>query len=352
MIKKIRKEFKIVLFAIALTLGICGMVYAFNSDRLAFVGRYPTSPLSSLSAVSGVPGNQCTICHGPSAPPLNTYGQAYFNAGMGVAALQAIEPSDSDGDTFSNKTEIDAGSFPGNAASVPPPLPDAEAPTVISFIIPATSSSLTVPITTFTATDNVAVTGLLITESPNTPAASGPPWTPTAPANFIFTTPGQKTLFAWAKDAANNVSTSRSQTVTITLPASDTIPPIVTSFVIPATSVSLTVPISAFTAADNVGGSGVNGFMVAESSTPPLAGNAGWSATPPANFTFATGGAKTLFAWARDAANNVSTGLVSASVTITLPQTVTFQDVSPTHFAFNHVEAMAAAGITGGSRHT
>jgi hypothetical protein len=56
----------------------------------------------------------------------------------------------------------------------------------------------------------------------------------------------------------------------------------------------------------------------------------------------------TLFAWARDAANNVSTGLVSDSVTITLPQTGTFPDVPPTHFAFNHVEAIVAIGITKG----
>ena len=45
---------------------------------------------------------------------------------------------------------------------------------------------------------------------------------------------------------------------------------------------------------------------------------AGWSAGPPASYTVASTGSKALYAWAKDAAGNVSTSR-SASVTITLP---------------------------------
>ena len=95
---------------------------------------------------------------------------------------------------------------------------------------------------------------------------------------------------------AGNVSTSRSASVTITLP--DTTVPTVTGFTIPATASSLVVSISTFTATDTVG---VTGYMVTESATAPVASATGWSGTVPTSYSFTTAGAKTLYAWAKDA---------------------------------------------------
>ena len=97
-------------------------------------------------------------------------------------------------------------------------------------------------------------------------------------------------------------------------PPSDTTPPTVTAFSIPSTASTLLVPITTFTATDNVG---VTGYLVTESSSKPTSATAGWSALPPTSYTFASAGSKTLYAWAEDAAGNVSASL-SASVTITL----------------------------------
>ena len=119
---------------------------------------------------------------------------------------------------------------------------DTTPPTVTAFTIPATATTLTVPITSFTATDNVGVTGYLVTESSSAPQATASGWSATAPTSYAFTTAGSKTLYAWAKDAAGNVSASKSATVTITL--SDTTKPTVTAFTIPATATTLTVPIT------------------------------------------------------------------------------------------------------------
>ncbi len=94
---------------------------------------------------------------------------------------------------------------------------DRQAPTVTVFTIPATYDSLTVPITAFGATDNVAVTGYMVTQSSGTPSSTAQGWRQTAPSSFTFSAAGTKTLYAWAKDAAGNVSTSKSATVTITL---------------------------------------------------------------------------------------------------------------------------------------
>jgi hypothetical protein len=201
----------------------------------------------------------------------------------------------------------------GVSASVTITLADTTPPTVTAFAIPATSSTLTVSITTFTAADNVGVTGYLVTESPSSPSAGAAGWSTTAPTSYTFATAGTKTLYGWAKDGGGNVSSGLSASVTIALPA-DTTPPTVTGFVIPATSSTLTVPISSFIASDNVG---VAGYLVTETSAAPSAGASGWSATTPASYTFATAGAKTLYAWAKDAANNVSASR-SASVTITI----------------------------------
>jgi hypothetical protein len=190
---------------------------------------------------------------------------------------------------------------------------DTTRPTVTAFAIPASSTTLTVPITTFTATDDVGVTGYLANESASVPAAGAGGWTATAPTSYTFASTGAKTLYAWAKDAAGNVSTSRSASVTVA--TSDTTRPTVTAFVIPASSTTLTVPINTFTATDNVA---VTGYLVKTSSTNPAASASGWVATPPTSYTFPSVGTKTLYAWAKDAAGNVSTRK-SDSVTITLP---------------------------------
>src|SRR5512133_90120 len=134
-------------------------------------------------------------------------------------------------------------------ASVAPPA-DTSAP-VVSFALPATSTSLTVPVSSLSATDNVAVTGYLINKVATPPAASATGWTATAPAS-VTAVEGSNTYYAWAKDAAGNVSAVKSATVVVTIPpVADTTAPVV-SFALPVTATSLTVPASSLIATDNV----------------------------------------------------------------------------------------------------
>ena len=207
------------------------------------------------------------------------------------------------------------------SASVTITLPDVAPPTVSAFTMPVTATTLVVDVSTFTATDTVGVTGYLITESVTPPAASAIGWTSTAPTSFTFSAQGARTAYAWAKDAAGNVSASKSASVTISLP--DAVAPSVTAFAIPANGTSLTVTVSTFTATDNIA---VTGYLVTESSTAPTAATAGWSGTAPASYAV-TGNVPqgaatsvTLYGWAKDAAGNVSASS-SATVTLTLPDT-------------------------------
>ena len=90
-------------------------------------------------------------------------------------------------------------------------------PVVTAFSIPTTASSLIVDITTFTASDSVSVTGYKLTETSTAPSAGDSGWAVTASTTYTFSSAGSKTLYAWAKNAAGNVSASASSSVTVTL---------------------------------------------------------------------------------------------------------------------------------------
>ena len=94
--------------------------------------------------------------------------------------------------------------------------------------------------------------------------------------------------------------------------------PVVTEFTIPSTATSLIVFVKSFTATDNVE---VSKYLITSSASTPTVGDAGWSSTPQTQFVFTSGGAKTLYAWAKDAAGNISTA-ATAPVTITAPKMV------------------------------
>jgi alpha-tubulin suppressor-like RCC1 family protein len=98
--------------------------------------------------------------------------------------------------------------FTGNEAR-------AAAPEVKSFVIPASHRTLTVPVIRFMATDDVAITGYMITESLTAPLAGDEGWTVAPPAKYSFSDEGSKTLYAWVKDADGIVSTSLSTSTVV-----------------------------------------------------------------------------------------------------------------------------------------
>jgi uncharacterized repeat protein (TIGR01451 family) len=83
---------------------------------------------------------------------------------------------------------------------------DSIAPTVDTFSANSFSNDFDIPLTAFTASDNVGVTGYMITESATPPAAGAAGWTGSAPTTYTVTADGSYFLYPWAKDAAGNVS--------------------------------------------------------------------------------------------------------------------------------------------------
>ncbi|MEI6824765.1 MAG: Ig-like domain-containing protein, partial [Desulfuromonadales bacterium] len=66
------------------------------------------------------------------------------------------------------------------------PVPDVTLPTLNIFTMPATATSLTVSVSGLAASDNIGVTGYLISETSTVPTAAASGWTATAPASFTF----------------------------------------------------------------------------------------------------------------------------------------------------------------------
>lgn len=189
-------------------------------------------------------------------------------------------------------------------------IPDTTAPIVTGFALPLTSGSTTVAISAFTATDNIGVSGYMVTESAAAPASSASGWSASAPASFTFSSAGSKTAYAWARDSAGNVSLSLSAAVAVTLP--DAAAPTVSIRVRKASGNANGVLSVTATANDNVSISRVeffvNGTLAATSTTEPYV--FGWDSNAVAN------GSYSLIAKAYDAAGNMGQ---SGTVTVSIP---------------------------------
>jgi hypothetical protein len=124
--------------------------------------------------------------------------EAFPDAQLGIYNMEAVQSIN-----LKDSTEVEQG---GVAYEITLVENDDTIPLVDTFKATSPSTSLHIPITTFTASDNVGVTGYLITESASQPAPNAIGWTTVAPTSYTVTSDGTYTLYPWAKDAAGNVS--------------------------------------------------------------------------------------------------------------------------------------------------
>jgi parallel beta-helix repeat protein len=106
----------------------------------------------------------------------------------------------------------------------------------------------------------------------------------------------------------------------VTVPIVTPPTPLISSFSMPATATSLTVPVNALTATD--AGSTITGYLINQSLIPPTQYTSGWSTTPPTSYTFPAAGAQIAYSYALDAAGIVSPAATQSTL-ITLPITST-----------------------------
>ncbi len=217
------------------------------------------------------------------------------------------------------------------------PLADTTAPSVSSFSLPSTSSSLTVAITSLRASDNIGVTGYLLTEgAASMPQASASGWSAAPPRSHTFSGPGAQSLYAWARDGAGNVSNAVGRSVTITLPKASA------SLQAGSPLVSLTSPSagSVVSGTVTVGASAsgktkvvkvmfyLDGSLKASDTKAPFSYS--WNTKTAAN------GSHTLMARAYDAAGNVALS--------SIPVTVSNDTIAPTVAVTSPVAGSRASG--------
>lgn len=184
-------------------------IWAYNASDLAAVKAgtsYPWTPVPQLWQLSSPLINSQAFLGGVTYD--ETTQRIYITEGNADGSLPIVLVYQVNTGTTGTTNTTSTGSS------------DAAAPTVASFTLPSTATTLKVAISSFTATDNVGVTGYLVTQSSATPSASASGWSSSAPTSFTFSASGSQTAYAWAKDAAGNVSAGASASTVITLSSS------------------------------------------------------------------------------------------------------------------------------------
>ena len=201
-----------------------------------------------------------------------------------------------------------------------PTITDSVSPSNLSVSINGGDSSTdTVNVTlSLSATDDTGVVAHFVSKSSAAPSNGDAGWvlvtsTKNYSADVAFTlssTPGTKTVYAWFKDAAENVSTIANNTITLLDNSPPTSPSIsINSGDISTGTLSVTLNLSAL---DDLG---VAAYLVSENSTTPLDADGRWvsfagttSYSEDVAFTLSnTVGTKTVYAWFKDTSGNIST---------------------------------------------
>jgi len=83
---------------------------------------------------------------------------------------------------------------------------DRIAPSSLIFLLPGTSTALTIPISQLSAYDAHGVTGFYISETPTPSDPWGPGWVPNNPGSVVSLGTGPRIFYVWARDEAGNLS--------------------------------------------------------------------------------------------------------------------------------------------------
>jgi hypothetical protein len=198
-------------------------------------------------------------------------------------------------------------------------------PDVSTFTATSPSTSLNIPITAFTATDNVGVTGYMITTSSAPPTAGTGGWSGTSPTTYTVASDGTYTLYPWAMDAADNVSAVFGSPRTVVVDATPPNAPTVSG----TTPTNDTTPTWTWTPGG--GGNGTYRYKLDDSNLGSGATTTtGTSYTPVSALT--SNATHTFYVQERDAAGNWSaSGSFAIVIDITPPNAPSVSGATPTN---------------------
>jgi len=189
---------------------------------------------------------------------------------------------------------------------------DNTAPVVDTFTLPTLNNALTLPVSALVASDANGIAAYSVTESATAPAADATGWAATATTSFTFTTDGLKTLYAYAKDNAGNISAGKSATATI-----DTAAPVVGIITSPASLVNVAAADLTFSSTD------ATATFECKIDTGAFA-----ACTSPKSYTQLADGQHSFTVQAKDLAGNISTLKTATWISDTTNPTLTVSALS------------------------
>ena len=309
----------------AVFLTTSGTAYA----RSGYLGTFNTT-----YGTSGTKLDDCITCHGGSTSTFNPYGQAVRSLFLGgstiLAALTTVEPQDSDGDGYTNRAEITARTFPGNAADFPAPTNTAPAAANDTYSVNA-GATLNVPAPGVLSNDTDAQNNTLTAVLVSGPASG----TLNLNANGSFTyaapatvpTGGSVSFTYRANDGSLNSNTA---TVTITVNSTNTAPVAANDTYSVNAGATLNVPAPGVLSNDtDAQNNQLTAVLVSGPASGTLTLNANGSFTYVAPATVPTGGSASFTYRASDGSLNSNTATVTITVNSTAPPAAGELNVTP-----------------------
>ena len=245
---------------------------------------------------------------------------------------------------------------------------DTTAPTLSSVSINSGDSTTTNTVVSLTisASDSLSgITAYYASETSSAPSASATGWIDITKTNSLSTTASftlsssgvagsfTKTVYLWVKDAAGNVSSSASDSITAII--ADTFAPTNPSASINSGATSTTSSTVSFniSASDDIG---VTGYYFSDSPGTPSASASGWTSVTSTTSYSATisvsltsgSGVYTLYVWFKDASGNVSSGASDSITFLAIPNIYCGLINSST----GGTSALSATKLTSGSTRT
>jgi hypothetical protein len=224
------------------------------------------------------------------------------------------------------------------------------APSISSFTMPTWSKARATAVTIAVSdTGGTGIAGYFLSESGTTPALNAAGWVIAASTVTLTDVQGAHTVYAWVKDKNGSIS-ARAQASTNL----DTIKPVVV-LTAPAATKPNAISVSLATTET---GSGAVQWAVVNGTNPPATGFPEWKNTAPTSFTLpGADGSKTISAFVRDLAGNVSVAStkvvivdnVAPAATLSAPAATSTRPISVTVGGTDNASGVAAYAVVDGT---
>lgn len=175
--------------------------HAYRDEGLSISTRYHYTVFALDKNVNFQSGVSVTVTTGPDSDADGIADSYEISTYYPTGRTSRFNQTDTDGDGIPDGAEVENGTDPTNG--------DNARPVISQFLLvgPAETTNPTIAFH-LNGTDNIGITGWMVTETPDPPDPGSVYWQILKPNDYRLVKRGTYTLYAWAKDDAGNVSTA------------------------------------------------------------------------------------------------------------------------------------------------